>query len=72
MRMKILIPALLILAACAGREEAAAPAAPPSISARVASAEKLSSPVTIELPGSVEADRTAAVSSRVMATVTAV
>jgi RND family efflux transporter MFP subunit len=72
MRMKILIPALLILAACAGREEKAAPAAPPPVSARVASAEKVTSPVTIELPGNVEADRTAAVSSRVMATVTAV
>lgn len=72
MRMKVLFPALLILAACAGREETAAPAAPPPVSARVASAEKVASPVTIELPGNVEADRTAAVSSRVMATVIAV
>lgn len=73
MRMKILIPALLILAlGCAGREETAAPPSPSPISARVASAEKVTSPVTLELPGNVEADRTAAVSSRVMATVTAV
>jgi RND family efflux transporter MFP subunit len=70
--MKTLIPALLILAACAGREEAAAPAAPSAVSARLASAEKVLSPVTLELPGTVEADRTAAVSSRVMATVPAV
>lgn len=73
MRKKMLLSALLILAAgCAGREETAAPAALPAVSARVARAEKAASPVTLELPGNVEADRTAAVSSRVMATVTAV
>lgn len=72
MRTTILIPALLILAGCAGKEEAAKPAAPPTVSARLAAAEKITAPVTLELPGTVEADRTAAVSSRVMATVTAV
>ena len=64
---------LLILAAgCTGREEAAAPPPSPPISARLAVVEKTAVPVTLELPGTVEADRTAAVSSRVMATVTAV
>jgi len=72
MRMTMLIPLLILAAGCAGREETAAPPSPSPISARVARAEKSASPVTIELPGNVEADRTAAVSSRVMATVTAV
>lgn len=72
MRVKILIAALILAGGCAGREETAAPPPPPPISARLASAEEIISPITLEIPGTVEADRTAAVSSRVMATVTAV
>lgn len=65
----------LLAAACAGRgEKGAAPetAPPPAVKARVATVEKVAVPLGVELPGTVEADRTAAISSRVMATVTAV
>lgn len=75
MKIKILILAAAFAAAgCAGRgEKEAGPAArPPVVKARAAVAERASVPVTVELSGTVEADRTAAVSSRVMATVTAV
>jgi RND family efflux transporter MFP subunit len=77
MRTWIVLLTLLALAGCSGRGheagEAGAPVPPAEkIAARLATAEKVTAPVTIELPGTVEADRTAAVSSRVMATVTAV
>ncbi len=66
-------PMILLLAACSGRNrESPAAAAPPVVKARVAAVETVAVPRTIELSGTVEADRTAAVSSRVMATVTAV
>jgi RND family efflux transporter MFP subunit len=65
--------AALLLAACGsggdGRREAAPP---PAVRARLAQAEKARVPQTVELPGTVEAEKTADVSSRVMALVTAV
>lgn len=74
--MKTLIALFTLLVAisgCAGHTEPKQEAAQePAVTARLASVESVSAPVTIELPGTVEADRTAAVSSRVMATVTAV
>lgn len=76
--MRIALSLLLLsvfMAGCSGSngspDEASAPALP-TVSARAAAAEKVTVPLTVELPGTVEADRTAAVSSRVMATVTAV
>ncbi len=71
----VLLTLLAVLASgCTGRtepkkEEAAAGQ---TVTARLAAVETVTVPLAIELPGTVEADRTAAVSSRVMATVTAV
>ncbi len=62
----------VVLVACGGSRTAAKEAAPAPVSARVAVARSLSMTQSVELFGSVEADRTAAVSSRVMATVTAI
>ena len=68
----LLTPALL-LPGCAGDEAGETEPAPArTLSASVAQAERLEVPRTIDLYGTVEADRTAAVSSRVMAQVTAV
>ena len=58
--------------ACGHRPEATAPATPAPVAVRLATAERLSSAAQTELAGTVEADRVAAVSSRVMALVTAV
>ena len=60
------------LAACGGSHSARSNAAPAAIRASVATAQSLSVAQSVELFGTVEADRTAAVSSRVMATITAV
>lgn len=68
-----LLLVLIGVAGCAGQHESKPEAMKDqTVSARLAAVETVSAPVTIELPGTVEADRTAAVSSRVMATVTAV
>jgi RND family efflux transporter MFP subunit len=77
--MKTPIALLSVLAvltgafACTGRAEPKPEAvAEEAVTARLAAVETVTVPLAIELPGTVEADRTAAVSSRVMATVTAV
>jgi membrane fusion protein, multidrug efflux system len=76
--MKVSIPILILLlgllfGGCARRaDEGSSTAAPPVVKARTAAVERVTVPETIELSGSVEADRMAVVSSRVMATVTAV
>jgi membrane fusion protein, multidrug efflux system len=64
--------AVVGLAACGGSHGGARETAPPPIAAAVASARSLSVPQTVDLFGSAESAQTAAVSSRVMATVTAV
>lgn len=64
---------LIAISGCAGQKEPKQETVQDrTVTARLASVETVAAPVTIELPGTVEADRTAAVSSRVMATVTAV
>lgn len=74
MRTPIVLFTLLVaVSGCAGQKEPKPETVQDrTVSARLASVESVSAPVTIELPGTVEADRTAAISSRVMATVTAV
>jgi RND family efflux transporter MFP subunit len=62
----------LALAACGGRDAAVAAAEPAPVSARVAVAERVSTDRRTELAGTVAAEKSAAVSSRVMAMVTAV
>lgn len=69
----LLAAALALTSACGGGHDDSAEATPPPrIDAEVATAERLEVPRTSELYGSVEADRRAAVSTRVMAQVTAV
>ncbi len=69
----VLFTFLAAVAGCAGQKEPKPEAVQEqAVTARLAAVETVSAPVTVELPGTVEADRTAAVSSRVMATVTAV
>lgn len=72
---KTAVVALVALAipavACGGKHEAKE-AAPPPVTARTATAEAAELPDRVELYGTVAADRTAAVSSRVMANVIAV
>jgi RND family efflux transporter MFP subunit len=63
---------ILLTAACASHEPSGVDEEVPTVSARLASAERLEMPRYVELYGSVEAERTAAVSTRVMAMVTAV
>lgn len=64
---------LVVVSGCAGHTEPKPEAAvEETVTARLATVETVTAPVAFELPGIVEADRTAAVSSRVMATVTAV
>jgi membrane fusion protein, multidrug efflux system len=58
--------------ACGHRTESSAPATPAPLAVRLATAERVSSAARTEIAGTVEADRVAAVSSRVMALVTAV
>jgi len=62
----------LALAACGGRHESATPAEPPAVSARIAVAERVDADRRTELAGAVVAEKSTAVSSRVMALVTAV
>lgn len=64
--------AALALAACGTSHEPAPAPTPDPVQARLAQAERLTLPNETELSGVVEAERTAAVSSRVMAIVTAV
>lgn len=66
--------ALAAASACGGHGSgtAAEPAPSPPLSARVALAERVAAARRIELAGTVEAERSASVSSRVMAGVTAV
>lgn len=70
----LLLPALLgsLLAACAAPQGEGA--GPPSavVRARVVAVSRTEIPTRVELQGSVEAERTAAIAARVMATVTAV
>ncbi len=79
----VLIAALSLAAgACSGGDEPAGSegkgggegttAAAETVTARLAPVEKTLEAETVDLPGTVEADRSASVSSRVMATVTAV
>ncbi|HKI86709.1 MAG TPA: efflux RND transporter periplasmic adaptor subunit, partial [Thermoanaerobaculia bacterium] len=62
---------LFVLAACGGESKRAASNLAP-VQARVATAERIDSPAEVQLPGTVEARTTAAVSSRIMAQVTRV
>ncbi len=62
----------LALAACGGSRSSAPAAEPPAISARVAVAERVATDRRTELAGTVAAERSTAVSSRVMAMVTAI
>lgn len=62
----------LALAACGGREKAGEAAAPSPVSASLVKAEAREVPQRIELSGTVEAGKSATVSSRVMASVVAV
>lgn len=65
--------ALLVVAGCGGGSPEAHPERElPAVEAILASAEATEAPETVTLYGSVEADRQAVVSTRVMATVTAV
>lgn len=64
--------AALALAACGGSHSAAPAAEPPAVSARVAVAERIAADRRTELAGTVAAEKSTAVSSRVMAMVTAV
>jgi RND family efflux transporter MFP subunit len=69
---KVAIGVVAALAAACGRGTGSSAEAPAAISARVVRVEDVTVPQGAELYGTVEADRIAAVSSRVMATVTAV
>ncbi len=60
------------LAACGGPRTVARDLTPAPVAAAVAAARSVTLAQSVELFGTVEADRTAAVSSRVMATITAV
>jgi RND family efflux transporter MFP subunit len=62
----------LLAAACGGTHPPSLAAAPAAVRAPLATAERLSVPTEIELAGAVEAERSASVSSRVVALVTAV
>jgi RND family efflux transporter MFP subunit len=64
--------ALAVAVGCGGGAGHEAPAESEPVRAAVARAERVDVPQRVELSGTVEADRQAAVSSRVMATVTAV
>jgi RND family efflux transporter MFP subunit len=70
--MRMMIGAALVTAVGCGGGEHAAPAGAGPVRAVVARAERQTVAQRVELSGTVEADRQAAVSSRVMATVTAV
>ena len=63
---------LLSIAGCGGHEPAGSPAETITIEAELVQAERSEVPRTAELFGAVEAERTASVSTRIMARVTAV
>lgn len=71
-RLALLGAALLLAAACGGHEPAAPEAAAGTVAARAVQAERLEVPSEVELFGTVEAETTATVSTRIMARVTAV
>lgn len=62
----------LALAACGGPDGASPASEPPAVSARIAVAERVAADRRTELTGTVAAEKSAAVSSRVLAMVTAV
>ena len=68
------LPAIVAatLAACGGGHPPAPAAAPAAVTAELATAERIDLPRRVDLYGTVEAERTAAVSTRVMAVVTAI
>jgi RND family efflux transporter MFP subunit len=68
----LLVTLTLLVSACASPEPPPADTETVVVSARLASAARIDTPQQIELYGTVEAERTAAVSTRVMAMVTAV
>lgn len=61
-----------VATACGGSHPPSLAAAPDAVRARLVAAERLTLPIEIELAGAVEAERSASVSSRVVALVTAV
>ena len=72
-RLPILLTlAVLLLAACGGHQTSETHGTDTKIVVPTASVERLEVPSEIEIFGTVEAERTAAISSRVMAMVTAV
>lgn len=68
----VLIGGVVTAVGCGGKTHTPNPAPPAPLQARVAVAEVRTVPATVEVAGVVEASQVAAVSSRVMATVTAV
>jgi RND family efflux transporter MFP subunit len=70
----LLLPALLasLLAGCTGPQGESTAPPMPAVRSRVVAAARAEIPTRVELQGSVEAERTAAIAARVMATVTAV
>ncbi|MDH3744871.1 MAG: efflux RND transporter periplasmic adaptor subunit [Acidobacteriota bacterium] len=71
-RLALLGTALLLVAACGGHKTTPPAVNETTVEAELARAERLEVPRVIELFGVVEAEKTAAVSTRVMAMVTAV
>lgn len=71
-KLALLGALLLLAAACGGRESAAPVATAVTVAAELAQVERTEVPKSIELLGTVEAERTATVSARVLAMVTAV
>lgn len=77
-RTALVAPLLLVLlvgllsGACGGGEEEAHPGEPATVQAVTMTAERVDVPETVEVYGTVEADRLTTVSTRVMATVTGV
>ena len=74
--LPVLLAALALLqvtaAGCGGGRGTDAPPPPPTVRAELATAERVELPRRIEVVGTVEAERTAAVATRVTAMVTAV
>lgn len=72
MVLTCLVAAGLVVSACHRKSPAGHDAEPVVVRGRTATAERLERPLEVEIFGTVEAERTAAVSARVMAMVTAV
>ena len=68
----IAMSAMIAMTACGGHEAAESSGEPPAVSARIAVAERLAADRRTEIAGTVVAEKSAVVSSRVMAMVTAV